>query len=237
MRPVIVALIIVVAMGCNGKTATIRGSGEPVTRTIPVSRLNGIRVSGPMDVVVTAGDTQHVEVTAQPELIDLVRLRVDNGLWNVTTSRPFSSSKEFTVHLTVPNLNAIIVDGSGDVTSEPVFNSGKTRLEVNGSGSIRVDTLYETLAEAWITGSGDIVLRGECAMLDARLTGSGDLEGRDLCATNTTADLSGSGEMTVDALDTLRVRISGSGNLRYRGNAFVAERSITGSGTLDRIME
>lgn len=237
MRTCVAVPFCALLAACSGGGIPVQSTGEPVTRTLPVSRLNGIRVSGPMEVVVTAGDTQHVEVTAQAELIDLLELKVDNGLWNITTRKDFSSREVFRVHLTVPMLNAIIVDGSGDVTCEPVFHSGKTHLEVNGSGDIRIDTLYEELAEVWIAGSGDVHLRGECDQLDARLSGSGDLRGRDLCVLHTQADLSGSGDMTIDALDTLRVRISGSGNLGYRGDPVIAERSISGSGTLGSIPE
>ncbi len=223
--------------GCGTDRTPVIGTGDPQTRTIPVSRLSGIQVSGPIDVEVTAGDTQHVEVTAQRELIDLVKLKVDNGLWRITTGRPFITDKQFTVHLTVPGLNTIIVDGSGNVTSEPVFNSGKTHLEVNGSGGIAIDTLYEKLAEAWITGSGSIRLLGECDRLDARLSGSGDLMGRELCVKEADVELSGSGTMRVDVLDTLRARISGSGDLHVRGTPFIAERDLTGSGTIEMISE
>ena len=229
----VLSLAAIFVAGCGvGQMECEKGKGGTVTREIPVAMLNAIVVEGSMDVNVLRGDTQRVEVTAQPGLIDLVKTKVDNGVWRVGTTKCFSSDEEFSIRLMVPMLNSVIVEGSGDVLSERVFNSGKTHLEVRGSGSITVDTLHERLLEIRIGGSGGIVINaGECQELDARSHGSGDVRAGGLCVRTVNADLSGSGGLLVDVLDTLTADLSGSGDLRYRGGPVIIPNSI-GSGKL-----
>ena len=210
----------------------MEGTGETITQEIPVAMLNAIEVEGSMDVTVLRGDTQKVEVTAQPELIDLIRTKVDNGVWKIGTMKGYSSDREFTVRITVPALNTVILEGSGDVTTEGVYNTGKTHLANRGSGQIRIDTLRESLLEVLSEGSGDIVIgSGECREMNVRLTGSGGLRAGDLCATHAKAELSGSGTMVIDVLDTLTANLTGSGDLRYRGAPVVISNAV-GSGSL-----
>lgn len=217
--------------GCIGDTAPVIGTGEPVTREIPVAMLNGITLEGSMDVTVVRGDTQRVEVTAQPELIDLVKTKVDNGMWKVTTTSDYKSDREFTVRLTLPMLNTVIIEGSGNVMSGQVFNTGKTHLAVKGSGSIAIDTLHEGLLEAVIDGSGSISVNGTCRELELTSEGSGGLHALGLAANEAELNLRGSGSAEVTVISSLEAELSGSGGLRYRGKPEVSTK-VTGSGSV-----
>lgn len=218
-------------VGCIGDAAPVIGTGEPVTREIPVAMLNGITVDGSLDVTVVRGDTQRVEVTAQPDLIDLVKTKVDNGMWKVTTTKDYTSDREFTVRLTVPMLNTVIIEGSGNVTSGQVFNTGKTHLAVKGSGSIAIDTLHEGLLEAVNNGSGSISVNGTCRELEVTSEGSGDLHALGLAANEAEITLKGSGNAEVTVISSLEAELSGSGGLRYRGKPEVSTK-VTGSGSV-----
>lgn len=216
---------------CSTGLSRVEGTGEPVTRVVPVAMLNGITVEGSMDVIVVRGDTQRVEVTAQPELIDLLKTKVDNGMWVVTTTTDYRTDKTFIVRLTVPMLNSVIVEGSGSVTSEQVYNTGKTHLAVTGSGSIAIDTLHEGLLEVRIEGSGSVSVNGTCRELELTGQGSGDLRALGLAANEAEITLEGSGSAELTVISGLEATLSGSGSLRYRGKPEVSTR-IEGSGSV-----
>ncbi len=223
------ALLLITA--CGTGLSRVEGTGEPVTKVVPVAMLSGITVDGSMDVIVVRGDTQRVEVTAQPELIDLLKTKVDNGMWEVTTTADFRTDKGFIVRLTVPMLNSVIVEGSGSVTSEQVYNTGKTHLAVKGSGSIAIDTLHEGLLEVIIEGSGSISVNGTCRELELTGQGSGDLKALGLAANEADIDLHGSGGAEVTVISGLEATLSGSGSLRYRGKP-EASTTVEGSGSV-----
>ncbi len=219
-------------MGCGwGAVDRVKGTGEVVTREIPVAMLNAIVVDGSTDVTVVRGDTQRVEVTAQPELIDLLKTKVDNGVWEIKTTKSYSTDREFSIRLTVPMLNSVIIEGSGNVSSEQVFNTGKTHLAVNGSGSIAIDTLHEGLLEVAVKGSGSVSVNGTCRELEFTSNGSGDLHALGLAANEAEIGLKGPGSAELTVISELEAELSGSGSLRYRGKPEVSTK-VTGSGSV-----
>lgn len=209
----------------------VKGTGEVVTREIPVAMLNAIIVEGSTDVTVVRGDTQRVEITGQPELIDLIKTKVDNGVWEITTTKCWSSDHALTVRLTLPMLNSIILEGSGSVTSEQVFNTGKTHLAIKGSGSIAIDTLHEGLLDVILDGSGSVSMNGTCRELEFTSTGSGDLHALGLAANEVEIELKGSGSAEITAISELEAKLTGSGSLRYRGRPEVSTK-VEGSGSV-----
>jgi Putative auto-transporter adhesin, head GIN domain len=231
MRGFILAVPIMLLAACNGGLPEVSGTGEPVTRPIIVSRLSGITVEGSMDVRVMRGDTQRVEITGQPELIDLVKTKVDNGMWHISTTKSYTTDKHFVVHLTVPMLNSVVIKGSGDVVSEGVYNTGKTYLAVLGSGSIAIDTLNEGLLEMLIEGSGSIGVNGTCRELELTSNGSGSLNALGLVANEAEISLEGSGSAEVTVISSLEARLTSSGSLRYRGKPEM-DTKVEGSGSV-----
>lgn len=202
-----------------------------MTRVVPVAMLNAIVVEGSTDVTVVRGDTQRVEVTGQSELIDLIKTKVDNGVWEITTTRCFSTDREFTVRLTLPMLNSVITEGSGNVTSEEVFNTGKTHLAIKGSGNIAIDTLHEGLLEVVIEGSGSVSVNGTCRELEFLSKGSGDLRALGLAANAAEIELKGSGSAELTAISELEADLTGSGSLHYKGKPEVSTK-VEGSGSV-----
>ena len=234
MRGAFLGIPFMLVVGCGTGPAQVVGTGEPVTRTIPVAMLNAITVNGSMDVTVVRGDTQRVEITAQPELIGLVKTKVDNGMWEITTTKGYRTDRDFSVRITIPMLNSVIVKGSGDVRSEQVFNTGKTYLALGGSGNIAIDTLHEGKLEILIDGSGSLSVNGTCRELDVRSDGSGDMHALGLAANEANVQLEGSGGVDLTVISELEARVSGSGTLRYRGTPEVSSK-IEGSGSVTAI--
>jgi hypothetical protein len=66
------------------------------------------------------------------------------------------------------------------------------------------------------------------------ITGSGDYNGANLSSHQASVTCSGSGSATVQASETLKVHISGSGNVEYIGDPQITEEVVTGSGTLHK---
>ena len=85
------------------------------------------------------------------------------------------------------------------------------------------------------TGSGKITLLGGAITLEPTLTGSGDVYAYDFQSTNVIVKTTGSGNATVNALSSIDITISGSGDVRYKGNPNDVNINITGSGKVIKI--
>jgi Putative auto-transporter adhesin, head GIN domain len=103
-------------------------------------------------------------------------------------------------------------------------------LEAAGSGSISTLTAIEVAKiSAKNSGSGNINLSGGITgitELNALVAGTGSIQSFFLYTKNTNATILGSGNIECNVLANLNAKISGSGNVFYRGNP-----TVTGSGT------
>jgi hypothetical protein len=107
-------------------------------------------------------------------------------------------------------------------------------MEIRGSGDVMVRGLDGGRFESKILGSGDIGLDGRVDVHDIISLGSGDVEAAGLTARHVGALILGSGSVRVDVVDSIDVRIVGSGDLEYSGGNIRNQTNI-GSGTVRRV--
>ncbi len=208
-----------------------RGTGAVERRALEVPAFTGIVLEGAMNVHVTRGDAQAVELEGQSNITALVTTEVRKGVWHITTSGCTSTDSAFVVHIRTPQLERITIEGSGDVTADSVFGGGNTVLTVKGSGDLVARDLRDERVMVSLLGSGDIALYGTAAHLDADVKGSGSIHAAGLSAAHTEVVVQGSGDVEVTAVEDLDATVAGSGNVRYRGSPKLTSR-IQGSGTV-----
>ena len=207
----------------------VKGVGEVVKKSLSVDAFHGINLEGSMDVVLTQGPVQTVEIEAQANLIELMETRVSNGIWSISTSDGFTTNKSFIVRITVPMIDEVRIDGSGNISSKGNFPAEDMRLAIAGSGNISL-AFTSKKADVSIDGSGDVVLSGTTDVLNVSIAGSGDVNARDLKSADATVDIAGSGDVTLDASQSLEASIGGSGDVSYKGAPARISRNVMGSG-------
>lgn len=224
------ALILFLGMGCEEVGNCERGRGPIVSKQLELPSFHSLKLSGSDKVIVTQGPQQEVWVEGEENIIDLIRLSVSNGEWDIRTRGCVGRHERLIYHVTLPEIKGLSLSGSGDIVGENTFLTSRIELEVTGSGSITADVDADDV-EAEITGSGLLILSGSSQQVDVEITGSGEAEFLELQAEAVQVDIEGSGDAYVTALRRLDVEIRGSGDVYYRGNP-VINSSITGSGRL-----
>ena len=191
---------------------TIKGSGHVKTEARKVGNFTKIRSEGSVDVVATIGAKSDLKVTADDNLIKLVKTRVDGDTLVVTCEGNYSTKNRIDVVFSVPTLKAASIRGSSDIA-------------INGLKGGDFD--------ASIAGSGDLSATGSVGALSAAIDGSGDIDFAKVNARSGNVSISGSGDIKVRTDGNLSVSINGSGDVTYFGNARVT-KSINGSGDIHR---
>ena len=207
----------------------VKGAGAPERKALSVAVFHGIVVQGAVDVQLTVSSTQKVEVEAQPNIAALVITEVKDGIWVIHTDKCYSTDKPFTIHIAVPTVDVVSIQGSGDVTGTGEFTTTEMKLDVQGSGDLRMIAAAKTI-HAGVQGSGDISLSGTCTMLYAAVQGSGDIKAGSLKTTSAKASVEGSGDITVQASDSLDANVQGSGDVKYKGKPAHVDSKVQGSG-------
>lgn len=210
---------------------SVKGEGAVTQRTIEVAAFHGIVVEGAIDVVLTPGQQQQVVVEAQANLIDLVRTKVADGVWTISTTEGYSTDKPFIVHITAPVVDDVAIRGSGDVHGEGTFQADGVKLSIEGSGDIQLAYNARNVTAA-VRGSGDMQLSGKCDVLAVAVQGSGDVLAKELKANSATASSAGSGDIAVFALKSLVATTAGSGDIVYCGDPSQVQKQSAGSGEI-----
>ncbi|MCY7421937.1 MAG: DUF2807 domain-containing protein [Chitinophagaceae bacterium] len=229
------SVILISFNSCRSFGKRIKGNGNMVTETRNVSSADRLSVRGDFDVVLTKGETG-VKVSADENLMRYIRIEMDDNKLVIRSEDRINitSDNGITVNISTPEIKEANILGSGNITSNDKFVSGdKMSFKTTGSGNLTLAVNCPNIT-AGITGSGDMNLSGETRILKVSITGSGNFRGQDLKAEDADVKIAGSGNATVFADVNLKGGISGSGEIRYRGNATVSKR-ISGSGSVSPI--
>lgn len=209
----------------------VSGNGNVVTQTRETGEFNEIVVSGSMQVEVVAAPAIGVQVQAEDNLQEYIVTEVKGNRLQVKfkSNVSINSHKPIQVIVSMPNLNAASIAGSGSIRSSNQLNSnGQFLASISGSGSIDVQTTAHKVT-ATIAGSGNIVMAGKTDDLKVEISGSGSFKGYQLNAHEASVSISGSGDVQAYASNKLDAAISGSGSVYYKGNASISVNT-SGSG-------
>ncbi len=209
----------------------IRGSGPVVTETINVPDFTGISLGISAKVYLTQGPEFRVRAEGYANIIDELNRRVRNGVWEITLNDCVRNIGDLTLYVTMPEVQSVHNASSGDIISENILITGDLLITNSGSGDIDLGVDSDDL-EGRLSGSGKLFLEGEADELTLDVTGSGDFRGFKLKLNRADVLTTGSGDAEVWVLNYLKARITGSGDILYRGTPQI---DFSGSGSGDLI--
>lgn len=226
--------IMVFASGCyfgdEDFFGCVRGNGDIRSSEFFLPDITGVKLRGIGEVIVRYGDTQEIIVETDENLMQYLDTDVNGGVWDIDFDRCVRNVTRLTVFITVPEINKLIITGSGSIVGEDPFTGDELEVLVSGSGNIEFDFTGD-IVDASIPGSGYIDLFGSADLMDVNISGSGDVRAFDLITQECDVHISGSGDLRTYVEDFLKVRISGSGDVLYKGHPTL-DIDITGSGSV-----
>lgn len=225
-------IIILIASTVFISCASVSGNGNVRDEKRDLSDIHSIKSSGSIDVEIKTGDYSLV-VENDENLISYVVTDIDNGNLNIHYKHGYSVMNDHAkVIVTAPSLDKIVSSGSADIISDDVIkNSNQIEFSTSGSGDINANVDAPRIKVSG-SGSGNITLSGRTKDLDCRITGSGDLKCQNLKSENAVVRVSGSSNAHIFASVSLKVNVSGSGDVYYSGNPASPEIHTSGSGSV-----
>ena len=202
--------------------------------TRKVAEFDKIGLAVPANLYLTQGSKNELIIEADDDLLAKILTEVNGTGLEIRFEKwyHFKGHGKINIYITVKDIKALGVSGSGDIIAKSAINAEKLNLEVTGSGSILIDNLSVKDVYTLVTGSGDINIKGtsKANSLNAEVTGSGDIESN-IEFKNGELDITGSGSIRANISDDLNADITGSGSIYYKGNP-VIDADITGSGKI-----
>ena len=185
---------------------TLTGTGPVVSRELPLSGFDAIRLEGNPDVTFRQSDTFRVVLHTQENVIDSVDCRVDDGVLTVRTKgRRSIRATEFRLDIAAPLLSHVSVHGASDFNIPAGYRSeGDIAFEVKGSGDMDLKDIACGTLSILIQGAADANLEGlKVGKLKVTVQGAGDM---------TAAGSAGEADLDVQGAGDIDIR-----NLRVEG--------------------
>lgn len=189
----------------------ITGSGVVKTQERKLDGFNVIESKGSIDVDVKLGPQYAVVVEADDNLFDVIRTEVRGDSLVIDSKGSWNTHHDIVVHVTLPALLALGLQGSGDV-------------KINGYKGDKLGIK--------IQGSGDVAATGSAGTLHLVIQGSGDADFSRVEADAVLVRIDGSGDAKVRANKSIEATIHGSGDVTWSGDAAKVDSQIYGSGEL-----
>lgn len=232
-------LVLLFTISCTAQWGKkVKGNGNVTTIERSTGDYDGIGVSGWFDVVLVNGKEGEITLKGEENLLEHIVTEVKDGKLSIRVEKGYNlkpSTWKEGIHITVPveSINSIAMSGSGDIIGKKTIKAGDFKTAMSGSGDIKLDLDVETLSTS-MSGSGDMDLSGRATTFEATISGSGDIDAYNLEADNVEATVSGSANINVTAHKMLKARVSGSGDISYRGNPEKVDTKTSGSGDISR---
>lgn len=232
-------LTLLITISCSAQWGKrIKGNGNNTTIERSVGSYDAVSLAGWFDVDLVAGEEGQLILEGESNLLEYILTDVKDGKLRIKVKKGYNlkpSSWDNGIRVTVPieSVNAVKLSGSGDVVGKTTIKSDKFETALSGSGDLTLDIESNSI-EASMSGSGDINLSGNTENFEVSISGSGDIKAYDLEADNVDATVSGSADIKVTANKMIRARVSGSGDISYRGNPSKVDTKSSGSGDISK---
>jgi hypothetical protein len=206
--------------------------------TRDVSTFTKISFRSPGKVYVKQGSPQKVEIEGSAELLEKIKTKVEDGKLSIGPESNWNWSwgddDKVTVYITVANIEALSVSGSGDLIAQTKITGNNLKLNVSGSGSLEAE-IDAGEVDADVSGSGDMNLKGKCKSFSSDISGSGGVSLNASIADEVEFDISGSGKVNATgSSQSIKAEITGSG--KVMASNFVTDKCevrISGSGDVE----
>jgi len=206
-----IVLVLIAALLVSCTWDDISGSGVLTTENRELNAFIAVSVDGIANVNIVQGNAQNVKITADDNIIGLVKTEIKDGILEIyLTSGHNYKNIDVNLEIMAKGLNGVANKGSGTLKVANV-----------DSQEFYLDNM----------GSGNISISGASNKLSIENEGSGRISGFSFLADKCSIDIMGSGDVEISCTDELDVKIDGSAKVFYKGNPHVT-KNILGSGNV-----
>ena len=207
----------VVSSGATDEEVAGEGTGSSdnvVSESRDVGGFDEVELRGVGNLSIRQTGTEGLTVEAEEDVLPKIRTQVEDGRLVIApeSNTAISTTEPINYELTVDDLRALKLSGSGDVEAEGI-STGELAVSVGGSGEVRIS--------------------GEADRQQVLISGSGNYRAQDLRSKKVEIDVGGAGSAIVNASEALDARVSGAGSVEYVGDPTV-EQEVSGAGQVSK---
>lgn len=219
------------AAGCDNTNVSV-GDGD----SVPLSELDmggaaptKLVLASRDRVVLKEGSTLAIKVSGDPDAVEALRFNLGEDSLGIMREKGSKAEGKALVSVTMPAPREIVLAGSGEIDAPAVAE--KADVNMAGSGTVRVAKVAASRLSVNVMGSGKLEAAGVAEKLDFNVAGSGQLAARKLKVERADINIAGSGGGEFASDGKVTANVAGSGEVTVHGRA-QCKISAMGSGKL-----
>ena len=206
-------LLPLLTAGCHhGMRADVKGSGKRVTEKRNIAPFTSIETNGAFDIEIVCQKDQSMEIEGDDNILPLITTEVSNNVLKLKPSQSYSVSDPIVLKITVPNLEAIMANGAGNIRISGVSNE---KLQISSDGAPAISA------------------SGSTKMIGIDTNGAAKIDTHNLRAEHAIVDSKGVSKVDLGVSDRLDVTVSGPSHVTYRGDP-VVNKTVHGPGKVEK---
>lgn len=215
-----VFLSLLLLMGVVVSVSTQATNSQTDTQTRETPSFHGISISSGIDLYLTQGNSEEVVIKADPDLINDIVTKVEDGVLHIYLKKKFTWGwhNERKAYVTFKNLDKLKASAGSDVRSENAFKLEKLDIDVSSGADLVLEDL--TAESVWLdTSSGsDAKLSGKVVHFECSTSSGADISCFDLISESCKVHASSGADAKVYVTKKLDASASSGGDIRYKGN-------------------
>jgi hypothetical protein len=188
----------------------IRGNGDIKTDERPVSAFANIDVKGAFTIEWQSGGPS-LRITTDENLLPYINSNVSGDTLQLRTRELIRPTKGVKVVISSPTRTGARISGAVKLDAKQLSGS---RFALESRGASRVS------------------LEGNIGELLVDMTGASELTANALQTKTAEISTTGAGDAEIAVAETLKVAITGAGEVKYSGNPATIEKHISGAGSV-----
>ena len=214
---------------------------DPTAEQRNVNGYHGIEVGTGIELLLTAGNTEQVAVSAATtEFRNKIVTKVENGILKIYYDSKLGSvnktkeNKDLKAYVSYKNLDMLDANTGAEVKMDGVLKSASLDLKANTGAQVNGEVSVGSLKVSQNTGSR-VALSGKADKLELDGSTGSRFKGEDMNTSNCSVSVSTGAIVSVLAEKELQVKANTGGSVKYKGSPSVREIKTSTGGSVSKI--
>jgi hypothetical protein len=202
-------------------------------RIIQTDDFTAIKAGSIYNIQLIQGDTHHVEVFGDDNILKKTEISVRNGVLSLEYS---GTTRNQRIEVTVisPLINRIDLSGAAALASQNGLESTHMEIELSGASSANVHVRTSHL-KTRISGAANLTISGEAESLNAGVSGASQLRAQNLQTQTASVNASGASFARINVSEHLKADASGTARITFDNEPASKEVTTSGVATVNEV--
>lgn len=213
----------------GAKSQIIKGEGSLKTDVREISGFTEIIAQGRFDLILVEGEKEGVRIETNENLLELFQTRLEGEVLYISMTADIRKFDAMNVTVSIKALNKILLLGEVGLKTNNVIHFDNLEIFSGGMSKIEME-LYASHLTLQLTDGTFAHFKGFSETLDAEIHDETELNAFEMEVEKADILSSGLTEVMINVKNDLKLMVSGSSNIYYKGEPTISQRIFSSTG-------